>query len=411
MFTVATFSATTAHYVCAPGRVKGHQAAFDGKSPLNTGTATLLHTTRHSGYRARHLRPFTVTTGLMLCYALFVLLYGSYAVALGKTRHPLSRNARFAILAIDRLDADFLDQRVGLYTAIGGGHGPFAALWPTSQVLAGAIAVARLTGETSDRARVRRIIASLGRYGDANGGFRVGVPLVRRYYDDNCWIGLDLLDAYDLLHDSSLVREAEQLFSFLITGWDPVHGGIRWATDRADLPTAATAPAITIAARLAILTGRAEYRDWALRLLRWEDARLRDPTGLYWDHIGTDGTIDRDTVSYNQGTMIDALVEVWRLTGETTYLARADHLAKLSEQRLPGPRHKRGQYAAYDAIYYRALRNLDGWSPEAAGMKQAQDFVSWAQSFALYPRPAKERNEPGLLEEAAFVITAATIGR
>lgn len=350
-------------------------------------------------------------TSVMLCCALFVLLCGESVAALTKNRHPLSRTARFAIQAIDRLDTEFLDSATGLYGVTGDKYGPTAALWPTSQVLAGAIGVARLTGASNDLARVRRILASLRNYASPGGGFRVGVRLWRRYYDDNNWIALDMLDAYDLLHDASLIRDAEQVFSFIISGWDPVGGGIHWATDRMDRPTAATAPAITVAARLALLTGKAKYRDWAYRLLNWEVTRMRDPTGLYWDHIRENGTVDRAIVSYNQGVMIQAFLELRRLTGDTTYLASAMQLAKLSAQALAGRRHNRGRFAAYDAIYYQAVRNLGGLSPQPTAMQQAQDFIAWAQSFALSPRAANQRDEEGLIEQAAIVITAAAISR
>jgi hypothetical protein len=326
------------------------------------------------------------------------------------SRLLVSRDAGLAVSALDRLDAEFLDPQAGLYTASGNINGPYAALWPTSQVLNAAIAVARITGAARDTARVRRIIGSLQQFGLANSGFRVGVSLTRRYYDDNGWVAIDLLDAYDLLHDPAMLTEAEQLFSFLTTGWDPLLGGIRWATDRAEKPTVSTGPAIIVAARLAKLTGDPGYASWARRLLAWENANLRDPTGLYWDHILVDGTVDRDTVSYNQGVMLGALLALNKLTRQSTYFVAAERLAQLSEQALAGQRHSRGPYAAWDAIYYQALRTLADWPQGRVGMSQAQDFLAWAQSFAFASRTPAATDQSGLLEQAAYVITAATLG-
>jgi hypothetical protein len=315
-----------------------------------------------------------------------------------------------ALSALVRLDADYYDSHSGLYVVTGEKHGPYAALWPTSQALAGAIAVARHTGANADKSRVRHIIAALGHYGSASHGFRVGVSLTRRYYDDNNWICLDLLNAYDLLHAPDLLVEAEQLFSFLITGWDTRHGGMVWADDKGDKPTVSTAPAIAIAARLAKLTGSRTDAAWAKRMFAWENAALRDPSGLYWDHIRATGGIDKDIVSYNQGVMIEAYLWLWRLTGSTAYRDGAVQLASLAGRALGGPRQNTGTYAAFDAIYFAALADLRGVSPRSVSLDQARQYIIWARNAALAPRVAQQRSESGLLGEAAFVLAAASAG-
>ena len=88
--------------------------------------------------------------------------------------------------------------------------------------------------------------------------------------------------------------------------YDPHAGGLLWADGHPDRPTVSTAPAITIAARLADLTLKSVYRVWAARLYAWENANLEAPNGLFGDHLGAGGAVDKDIVSYNQGVMIDA---------------------------------------------------------------------------------------------------------
>src|SRR5207248_2648229 len=124
-------------------------------------------------------------------------------------------------------------------------------------------------------------------------------------------------------------------------------------------PTVSTAPAITIAARLAQLTHKSLYLNWALRLYAWENKNLRAPNGLYWDHLGKPGVVDKDIVSYNEGAMIDANAALAKATGKTAYLQDARRIAAAAATALAGARHNRGRYAAFDAIYYQALAHLN----------------------------------------------------
>jgi predicted alpha-1,6-mannanase (GH76 family) len=324
--------------------------------------------------------------------------------------HP-ALAASAATVAMNRLDADFYDAHAGLYRITGGQHEPYAALWPTSQVLNGAIGVARLTHAPADLARVRRIIASLQVYATTDGAFHARTIRSLRYYDDNNWVALDLLDAYALLHDQDDLTLAERVFAFLVSGWDAKHGGgIIWADGHPDRPTVSTAPAITVGLRLAAVTHQASYRAWAQRLYDWENSTMRAPNGLYWDHIQADGKIDKDIVSYNQGVMIDANVAFAALTAQGHYLAEARRIADAASRALPGPWRDHGRYAAFDAIYFQALAHLNAASANAASLAPARDYLTWAVPTAQASRPANSRTEEDLLEQAAFVITATSVG-
>ena len=314
-----------------------------------------------------------------------------------------------ATTAMQRLDGDFLSPHDNLYHVTGGQYEPQAALWPTSQALAGAIAVAGITHAPSDLARVRRIIASLKAYaGTPPGVYHARVIRSLRYYDDNNWIALDFLDAYPLLHDPALLTGAEQIFQWLTGGWDAAKGGgIEWADGHHDRPTVSTAPAITIGMRLAALTHQASYRTWALRMYAWENSTMRDPSGLYWDHIDAQDRIDKDIVSYNQGAMIDANVAAYRTTGQRQYLAAAKRIATAMSAAKPGPWRDRGNYAAFDAIYFQSLAHLNAASPGAVSMAPVQSYVDWAWPTSRQPRAA--HTEDALLEQAAVVLSAAAL--
>ena len=54
-----------------------------------------------------------------------------------------------------------------------------------------------------------------------------------RYYDDNAWLGLALVRHYELTGDRAILRLAQRVFAFVISGWSTnatwqEPGGIRW---------------------------------------------------------------------------------------------------------------------------------------------------------------------------------------
>jgi predicted alpha-1,6-mannanase (GH76 family) len=341
-------------------------------------------------------------------------------IVLGGVLAPRSTHAanaaysNWAVQAMSRLEQDFYDPHAGLYRATGGKAEPYVALWPTSQVLSAAIAVARVTHSSADIARVRRIIGSLHIYLSPQGGYHARIVRSLRYTDDNNWVALDLLDAYDMLHDAAYIARAEYIFAYLITAWDAKHGGgLLWSDGSDDRPTVSTAPAITIAARLAGLTHKKTYSDWAKRLYTWEYAKLGAPNGLFWDHLGKGGVVDKDIVSYNQGVMIDANVALATLSGDKSYLTKARRIATAAAAALAGPRHNRGRYAAFDAIYFQALAHLDAASRGSASLSQTQDYARWFWPTAQKARTAANRTEDDILEQTAFVniaMIAASVG-
>ena len=56
-----------------------------------------------------------------------------------------------------------------------------------------------------------------------------------RYYDDNAWISMSLLEAYQLTKDPKDLALAQDAYNFLMSGEDltTLGGGIYWHEDRA----------------------------------------------------------------------------------------------------------------------------------------------------------------------------------
>jgi predicted alpha-1,6-mannanase (GH76 family) len=312
-----------------------------------------------------------------------------------------------ALTSMGQLDHQFFDARLGLYVVTPDKYGPSAALWPTAQILQGAITLARMTRAPRDIARVRRIIGSLRQYmGQASVYHTRAVPS-RRYTDDNNWIGLDLLDAYDLLHDPGYLEEAVRIFNFAVSFWDPVNGGIVWGEGQTQRPTVSNAPVITIGLRLAALTGQQQYRAWADRIDGWENAHLRASNGLYWDHVNANESVDTSLYTYNQGVMIDANLEYAVLTGQRQYLDVAQQIANATAAAFAGHWYNHDDAAMFDAIFFEAVARLDRARPGAASLEPLRHYLAWAWPVASAPRSAHD--EHTLLDQAAYVLDASTL--
>jgi hypothetical protein len=342
--------------------------------------------------------------------ALLIAATARGAVFVGSADPALAGTQR-AAMAMARLDSDFFDAQLGYYTVSHIAHGPVASVWPTSQVLAAAIDVARLTGAQQDQARVSRIIGSLRGYLGPDGVYHTRTMPSSRYTDDNNWIALDLLNAYDLTHDPSLLPPVERIFAFVVSKWDYGRGGgILWADGHLERCTVSQGPAITIGLRLAAITGNPSYRTWADRIYAWENQHMRRPDGLYWDSIAADGhTVDRDIVSYNQGVMIDANLAYARLTGQSAYLDQARRIAAAAAEALPMPWRSRGMYANFDAIYAWSLVHLNAAIGGGASLEPIEDYLGWAWPLAEAPRAPAHRTESDLLEQAGYVMDASAV--
>jgi hypothetical protein len=125
-------------------------------------------------------------------------------------------------------------RRDGLYRRDGRPRLPGAAahLWPTARALAGAIDLLgvrrELVGGFDAGSAVAWHLEALRRYWDDRGselpayasdviGSRFGGD---RYYDDNAWVGLALVQLERLDPGSGHLDRAAELFRFAVSGWD-----------------------------------------------------------------------------------------------------------------------------------------------------------------------------------------------
>jgi glycosyl hydrolase family 76 len=254
-----------------------------------------------------------------------------------------------------------------------------AALWPLSQVLAAAVDLSALT---DDRTGVDGLLRSLERYRTGD-GYGPTPRARRRYFDDNAWIGLCLIQLHLQTGDDQFLRSARGVLSFVRQGEDP-NGGVRWVEGDGSRNACSTAPAAELALRVHLADGDSDALSFARRALAWLDRTLLLPNGLYADRV--DGTgIDKTIWSYNQGAAAGAHALLYRATGEPQALVRAKEVARATLDRFDAPRLWR-QPPVFNAVCLRNLLALDATSPVSSVRGTVRDYVGRAWHEARDPQ-------------------------
>ncbi len=163
---------------------------------------------------------------------------------------------------------------------------------------------------------------------------RNGNTLINHFYDDMEWMALALLRACDL--SASVKRQywnqVVTLFDDIIGGWSDVDGGgLHWNKNKTGdgryKTSCSNGPAMILAARLYQQTGEERYLEWAQRIYEYMYTHNRFPDGVVKDHATLE---DHEvTFSYNQGTWVGGLLELYMITGEEHYRTTATELLDL----------------------------------------------------------------------------------
>jgi len=149
-----------------------------------------------------------------------------------------------------------------------------------------------------------------------------------KYYDDNAWMVLGFVEAYDLTHDAQYFDWAKQTQAFVLSGYDDkLGGGLYWKLKHESKNTCVSAPDSVAALNLYTRKGGDEQLGWGQRLHDWTDATLEDKDGLYWDNVNLNGTVGKTKWTYNTGLMIEADVRLSQIKHDPKFLAEAERSA------------------------------------------------------------------------------------
>jgi len=211
-----------------------------------------------------------------------------------------------------------------------------------------------------------------------------------RYYDDNQWIGITSLDAYARTKKKSYLTLGKSMYDFMMTAYDKVlGGGLYWVeTSKSSKNTCSNGPGVLVALQMYQSTKEKSYLDTALLIFNWTNKNLQAPSRLYYDNIKTkDGNVDKVTLSYNTGTMLQSNIYLYEITRNKKYLKDAIEIADASLPYFYGGATFRDGYW-FNAVMLRAYQHLLKYNKDTKyilGFKRCLDHAL-----------LKERNEQGL---------------
>jgi hypothetical protein len=295
----------------------------------------------------------------------------------------------------------------------------FAFFWPFTQALAATTAVAGITGAGQPYLpAIREHVSGLRWYWNGRSrphGYESNAVAVGggwKYYDDNEWTALQLVRAFRMLGDRSLLARAVELFALVVYGWDTnrhhaCRGGV-WLTQRPGTlrrNTVSTAPGAELGLELYQLTHRVYYLQWARRMYHWVRTCLRESRGLYADSIDPYGAVENTIWIYNQGTMIGAEVLLYQVTGNAGYLSAAQEDAATALRYFNRSQLEQ-QPVFFVAIFADNLMRLNAAAPNGRYRSYLQAYADRAWNAyrnaetGLFDFPEREVNV--LLQQAAM---------
>lgn len=216
-----------------------------------------------------------------------------------------------------------------------------------------------------------------------------------RFYDDNQWIGLACMDAYHRTKDKQYLQTGEEIYRFMMTGFDTVSGGgLYWKEgDKTTKNTCSNGPGVLLALQLYKATGQKTYLDTALLLYNWTNKNLLAPEGVYYDHIKLPSRkIDKQFYTYNAGTMLQANTILYELTKDKQYLNEANHLAG-SALRVFFKNGRWPSHKWFNAVLLRGYIALLNYNPDR---KYINAFIQDGEEIWK-----KERDNQSLLGKSA----------
>lgn len=154
---------------------------------------------------------------------------------------------------------------------------------------------------------------------------------VERYYDDNAWVAMALVEAYKVTGKDKYLQQAKKTIQFSLSGRDE-SGGIWWREDpKETFNTCSVAPTAFACLSYYEVTNEKYYLKTAVDLMKWLDRNLKDDDSLYMDNITPSGRIERTKWTYNSGMPLQNYVKLYNLTGRKSYLEKAKKIAQAAE--------------------------------------------------------------------------------
>lgn len=272
-------------------------------------------------------------------------------------RHVLSINNNINLL--------LKEEKTGLYfetTDAVQKDNPHSWLWPLCALVQ---AANEMDGLYAGKEYLKPVVKAIDQYYSeklpvAYQDYVTAERLSSRFYDDNQWIAIAYLDAYNRTKEHQYLKKAIMVYDFMITGIDSkAGGGLYWKEgDLTTKNTCSNAPAVLVALQLYKVTKEKKYLETALTVYDWTNKTLRSPEGVFYDAIKIPGgEIDKKFYTYNAGAMLQANALLFNITNDKKYLTEAQQIAKAAKRTFFKNNHLPGNYW-FNAVLLRGCIEL-----------------------------------------------------
>jgi len=293
-----------------------------------------------------------------------VLITGLLLILNGTAAKAQKYQERVGIIH-DNIKKYFTDRNAGLYYETAGEQkeNPHSWLWPLCALIQASNEMEVLSPKDQFMAPVVQAIdqyyskvAPAPAYQD----YVTKERLSSRFYDDNQWIAIAYLDAYNRTGTKNYLDKSKEIYRFLLTGYDKTAGGgIYWKEgDKKTKNTCSNGPNILVSLQLYKITKDKKYLDTALLIYDWTNKHLRSDSGLFYDAVKVATMqVDSGLYTYNTGTMLQSNVLLYELTKNKKYLAEAKVIAKAGEAHFYKNKKLPSHYW-FNAVFLRGYMEL-----------------------------------------------------
>ena len=161
-----------------------------------------------------------------------------------------------------------------------------------------------------------------------------GGNFLNAYYDDDGWWANAWIRAYDLTGNTGYLNMAKTVFAGMTNGWSTqCSGGVWWNIYATNNGAVENELFLLAAIRLHLRTpgdgGTGSYFFWATNEWMWfKNSGMINSKNLINDGLTSNCVNNNETTwSYNQGTILGGLTDLYKATGNTNYLIQAETLA------------------------------------------------------------------------------------
>lgn len=154
------------------------------------------------------------------------------------------------------------------------------------------------------------------------------------YYDDEGWWALTWVKAYDYTGNAGYLSMAKTIFNDIAASWDATcGGGVWWSKAKTYKNAIPNELFLTLAIRLHERTpgdrGSGSYIDWANKEWNWfNGSGMINASNLINDGLTSSCQNNGSTTwTYNQGVILGGLADLYKSTGNFSYVRKAEAIA------------------------------------------------------------------------------------